>query len=35
MSLLEEINKIVKDAFEEAGYTVEGKVVKISDRPDL
>ena len=35
MSLLEEINEIVKQAFIECGYNAEGKLVKISDRPDL
>lgn len=35
MSLIEELNEIVKTAFYENGYNVEGKVIKISDRPDL
>ena len=35
MSLLEEINEVIKKAFLDCGYEAEGKLVKISDRPDL
>lgn len=35
MSLIEELNEIVKKSFIECGYNVEGKIIKISDRPDL
>ena len=35
MSLIDELNEIVKKAFTECGYGAEGKLVKLSDRPDL
>ena len=35
MSLLDEINEIIKNAFLACKYDIDGKLVKISDRPDL
>ena len=35
MSLLEDINEIAKQSFEKCGYKIEGKIIRISDRPDL
>ena len=35
MSLLNEINEVIKKAFIDCGYEAEEKLVKISDRPDL
>lgn len=35
MSLLDEINEIIKNAFLACNYDIDGKLVKISDRPDL
>ena len=35
MSLIKELNEIVKKAFIESGYEVGEKIVKLSDRPDL
>ena len=35
MSLIKELDKIVKDAFNKCNIEVSGKLVKLSDRPDL
>lgn len=35
MTLFDKLNEIVKEAFSKCGYEIEGKVIKLSDRPDL
>lgn len=35
MSLIQELDKILKDAFNKCNIEVNGKLVKLSDRPDL
>jgi len=35
MSIIKEMNEILKTAFTKCGYDVEGNLIKISDRPDL
>lgn len=35
MSLLDELSGIVKETFKKCGYELDGKIVKLSDRPDL
>jgi len=35
MSLIKELNEILKKVFNKSGYNVEGVLIKVSDRPDL